>query len=390
MRKCLSITGILVTLLMAGQAGLQEYALGQGSSPLTMWSQNRFSLKSSYQPLSFEASPQKQRLHSDIFRGQEPGIASVIGTSSLLAGHLVGEGEIAYSVPALGAPEEQGDPSHRLLRLRLTVTHGKIRYGLTLQEAGRSYLTIQDHGLRETWGEWQAGMIRIRSSRTETWRNLVKDPLLARLNQIQERVALTLAPAAWPEFSLAYSRGALASSLEPVGTAPLRTQMESFEGALAYTRPSWSARWSSTYSSDRDRLHPGIQTVGLLHSLSGSYRPTAAITLAPAVSFRTDRQQWSGAGLDTLSTALSFAYASDKTLRLSASGSYSRIWGAAAGIDSTAVNVEGVGRRTFAVSPRVSGTLSFETAYRSYLDAMTPMQSNEDLSGLVRLQLAGR
>ncbi len=390
MRRGLSIGGILVTFLIAGQAGPYESALGQGPSPLTTSSQDLFSFKSSYQPLSFEASPQKLQRHSDILRGQERGITSVIGTSSLFSGHLVGEGQIAYSDHAFGAPETQADPSHRLLRFKLTGTQGRFRYGLTLQEAGKSYLTTQDQGLRETWGEWQAGMIRFRSSRTETWNNLAKDPLFARLNQIQDRVAFTLAQTAWPEFSVAFNRGSLGSSSEPVGTAPLRTQGHSLEGALAYTRPSWSARWSSTYSSDRDRLHPGIQTIGLAHSLSGSYRPNAAITLAPVVSFRTDRQEWSGADLDTLSTAFSVAYAHDKTLKFSASGSYSRTWSAVAGLDGTSINVESVGRWTFAVSPRLSGSLSLETTYRSYLDAMAPVQSNEDLSGLIRLQLAGQ
>lgn len=388
-RRGLSIAWVLVTLAMAGQGWRYGEALGQGSSSLTGSSQQLFSLKSSYQVLSFEAAPQKQRRHSDIFHGQDPGIASVIGTSSLFEGHLVGESEIAYSVPALGAPEGLGDPSGRLLRLKLTGTHGRFRYGMTVQEAGRSYLTIQDQRLRETWGEWQAGMVRIRSSRTETWNNLVKDPLFARLNQLQERVVLTLAPTAWPELSLAYSRGALASSFEPVGTAPLRTQAESLEGALAYTRPGWSARWSSSYSSDRDRLHPGIQTIGLSHSLSGSYRPNPALTLAPSLSFRTDHQQWSGANLNTLSTALSFSYAADKTLKLSASGYYSRSRGAALNVDNSTLNVEGICRWSFSLSPRLRGTLSFETAYRSYLDATTPVQSNEDLSSLVRLQVAG-
>jgi len=161
------------------------------------------------------------------------------------------------------------------------------------------------------------------------------------------------------------------------------------EAALAYTRGTWTARLASTYSVNSDRLHPGIDTVGTVHGLSGSYRPIPAVTVAPSVTLRQERQEWSGVRIETPVAGLSATYAPDKVWSLTGVGSYSRTHSTDGLIETSTFNARSVVSWTLQGSAPFRATLAFEAGYRTFLDAIHPGNSTEDLSGLMRVELAG-
>ena len=119
---------------------------------------------------------------------------------------------------------------------------------------------------------------------TERWDNLDKDPSRVRLCGTQRKTTLALAPQAWPELIVTYTRDSFRSSFEPIGVAPQRYLMDSVEAALSYVKAEWHARLFSAYSINRDQLHAGGDMVGLSYGASGSYRPTDRLTVVPATA----------------------------------------------------------------------------------------------------------
>lgn len=405
MKSLLPVHVVLVLLFILGWLSWAEQARGQpdGSerrlsaeiltpsadlsrpvlSPLVKQLQHVVSLKTSY----LVTQQNTQRL-ADLLR-DDPRILSARGTSSFLDGKLVGEGEIAHSTPDPRGMRTDADPQHRMLRFGLTGAQGPLRYGITYRSAGNAFVSLPDQATREVWAEWPVSVARVRTSRTETWNNLDHDPSRPRLTQVQERVLLSVAPPAWPEVSLSYARGVSSSSLEPAGVTPQRTQVDTMEAALAYTRGTWAARLASTYSVNSDRMRPGIDTVGTVHGLSGSYRPIPALTVAPSVSLRQEREEWSDVRIETPVAALSATYAPDKVWSLTTVGSYSKTRSTDGLIETSTFDARSVVSWTLQRSAPFRATLSFEAAYRNSLDAIHPGNSTEDLSGLMRVQLAG-
>ncbi len=174
-----------------------------------------------------------------------------------------------------------------------------------------------------------------------------------------------------------------------MGVVPQRKAIETLEAALSSAQSSWSAKVASTYSLNRDALHPGVDMVGMAHTFSGSYRLVNGLTITPSLGLREERQRWSGVRVETPSTALSLAYAQDKSWSMTASGSYSRTQSSDGLLDSRAFSAKGVLSWTVQRSSTIRATLSFEPAYRSHVDAVNRTRSVEDFSGLIRLQLAG-
>lgn len=313
---------------------------------------------------------------------------SVLAVSSLFQGTLLGEGELAYTPSDPQSVEGRGNTQSGLLRLRLSGTQGGLRYGITYRTAGKYFVNLPDQATREVWGEWGVGVARIRSSLTETWNNVDKDPTQSRLTQTQERVSLAITPLGWPEFSLAFARSSIASSLEPQGVLPQRNQVDTVEGALSYTSATWTTKLSSLYSLNNDRLRAGAETVGLTHALSGSYRPTTSLMIAPSLSWREDWQRWSGVQINTASASLSLSYTPSTVFNLTTVGSWSQAHSSDRLVNGSTYNAKSVYTWTYQTGP-VRRSLSFEAGYAHSVDVINRALSTEDLSGLLRLQVAG-
>ena len=363
MRTLLLVGPLIVTLLLLGQVcRAEEFGLG-----------NTMTLKSAYvTPLNKPVRP------SDfILQAEDRPTRSVLATASFLQGRLVSEGEVAYTGT---------DSRSRLLRLALTGTHGRLRYGINYRTAGKFFINTPDQTMREVWGEWSVGIARFRSSMTETHDNLDKEPDRSRVMHTQERMAVTVAPPAWAEVGLSYTRSFTSSSLDPLGVSPQRTRLDTLEGTVTYPRSTWQARFSSTYSLNRDWLIPGGETVGLAHALSASYSPTKALNVSPSISLREDRQLWSGVQSETRSGSLSLTYAPDATFTLRASGSYNKTRSSDGLVDLSRYDAK-AGVSWASQAKRFRKSLSFEAGYAHSLDRINRALSADELSGLLHVQL---
>jgi hypothetical protein len=317
-------------------------------------------------------------------------IISVRMNTSLLSGRLKGEGEIVDSSPSGPATQNTGsDSRYRLMRFGLAGTQEWFQYGANYRVAGEGFAANQDQASREVWGEWRVGVVRFKTALTERWNNIDKDPRRARLVGTQEKAILAIAPPAWPELTFSYARDFSSSSFEPAGVALQRTLIDTVEAALSYARARWNARLLSVYSLNTDLLRTDGRTVGLSHSLSGSYRPTQYVTIAPSVSVREDQQRWSGARLETPSVSLRLTYALNTAFNMTAFGSFSKTYSSDGLVDSRTSTMSSAFSWTYWETAKLRTTLSLDASYTTSIDNVQPALSVEDLSGLFRVQLAG-
>ncbi len=350
---------------------------------------NRFqdiSLKTVFQPQPFTSDP----LNNMFYGVVEKPTLSVLMHTSLWSGRVKGEGEIADSRPSgPGTPDSGTSLQYRLIRFGLTGAHGRFTYGASYRVAGEGYAVLKDQAFKEIWSEWNKGVVRVRTALTEHWDNVDKDPRRPRISGTQERATLAVAPRAWPEMTVTYARNSSWSSLEPVGVSPQRNLTDSVEAALSYARPKWQARLFSIYSVNSDRLRIDGETIGITHAVSGSFQTSNRVTIAPTLSMRADQQRWSGARLETPSASLSLSYAPSTAFKMAAFGSYSKTRSSDGLVDSSISTLTSVFSWIYCHTPRLRTTISIDTTYTAWLDNVQPFQSTEDLSGLVRLQLAG-
>lgn len=310
--------------------------------------------------------------------------------TSFWSGRISGEGEVAErSTSDVSALQDANALRRRLLRFGLTGALDRFRYGATYRVAGEGFTVLQDQAMREVWGEWTLSVVRLKTAVSERWNNLAKDPRRPRITGVQERASLVLAPRSWPEISLSYGHSSSISSLEPVGILPQRNFVDTLEAALFYRRPRWEARFFSSYWFSSDQLHANQRTTGLAHAVSGLYRLTDALTVTPSLGLREDQQQWSGVRIETPSASLAVAYSPSAMLHLAASGSYSRTHSSDGAIDSSVYRMTSALTWTCCETAKVRTILSFDASYTNALDAGQSFHSTEDISGLLRVQVAG-
>ena len=169
--------------------------------------------------------------------------------SSLLSGRLKGEGEIADSRPSGPGTQNGGtDMQYRLLRFGLTGIEHAFAYGANYRMEGQGFTTPQDQASREVWGEWHTGLIRFKTSLTERWNNIEKDPRRPRVMGTQGKTTMLVTMPAWPELMISYARDSSWSPSDLSGVPPQRNFTETVEAALFYAKPTWNARLLSAYS----------------------------------------------------------------------------------------------------------------------------------------------
>lgn len=312
---------------------------------------------------------------------------SFLGSSSLFQGALVSEGEFAHSPPTTRSIAGRGDPKNRLFRISLTGVQGTFRYGFSNRTAGKEFLNTPDQDMKEVWGEWSHGIARFRSSLAKSHNNVDEDPLHSRLTQLLSKTSVTFSAPSRLEISLSYSRGSSSSSLEPLGVMPQRTIWDSADASLSFSRPTWNARISSSFSSNIDLLHPSGETIGLAHTVSGSYRLTNSLTFNPTVSLRRDRQQWSGVHINTPSTSLAVTYKTDDSFKFTATGTYTESQSSDGLVDTSTITATSIVSWIPGVSAQKGPCLSLETRYSTTRQEAAPSLDIEDLTALVVMQL---
>ena len=349
-------------------------------------------LHASFQTTSFAPPTASTRLKDLVPDSERPQTKGVVAASTFFKGQLTTEGEVANNATNdAGIPsriDQRDDGTKRMVRMALTGTNGQFRYGINYRSAGKAFFNSPDQTVREMWGEWGMGIAKLRSSSGQTWNNVDLDPTRARIQHTFNRIGLAVAKPAWPELSLTYTRSALASSFDPSGSIPQRSQSNSMEAALSYTGLTWNARLSSSYILTNDETRGGSQSTAFAQTLVATYRPMNTLTLAPTLSYRTETQSWSGATMQTPMASLSLLYKQSQRLLVSAMGGYTSTSSSDGLIDTNSI----VGKGMFALHlDPIYGhptTISLEAAYTNTTNRTVAGLDTEDLSGLVRILVA--
>ena len=349
-------------------------------------------LHASFQTTSFAPPTASTRLKDLVPDSERPQTKGVVAASTFFKGQLTTEGEVANNATNdAGIPsriDQRDDGTKRMVRMALTGTNGQFRYGINYRSAGKAFFNSPDQTVREMWGEWGMGIAKLRSSSGQTWNNVDLDPTRARIQHTFNRIGLAVAKTAWPELSLTYTRSALASSFDPSGSIPQRSQSNSMEAALSYTGLTWNARLSSSYILTNDETRGGSQSTAFAQTLVATYRPMNTLTLAPTLSYRTETQSWSGATIQTPMASLSLLYKQSQRLLVSAMGGYTSTSSSDGLIDTNSI----VGKGMFALHlDPIYGhptTISLEAAYTNTTNRTVAGLDTEDLSGLVRILVA--
>ena len=349
-------------------------------------------LHASFQTTSFAPPTASTRLKDLVPDSERPQTKGVVAASTFFKGQLTTEGEVANNATNdAGIPsriDQRDDGTKRMVRMALTGTNGQFRYGINYRSAGKAFFNSPDQTVREMWGEWGVGIAKLRSSSGQTWNNVDLDPTRARIQHTFNRIGLAVAKTAWPELSLTYTRSALASSFDPSGSIPQRSQSNSMEAALSYTGLTWNARLSSSYILTNDETRGGSQSTAFAQTLVATYRPMNTLALAPTLSYRTETQSWSGATIQTPMASLSLLYKQSQRLLVSAMGGYTSTSSSDGLIDRNSI----VGKGMFALHlDPIYGhptTISLEAAYTNTTNRTVAGLDTEDLSGLVRILVA--
>jgi hypothetical protein len=349
-------------------------------------------LHASFQTTSFAPPTASTRLKDLVPDSERPQTKGVVAASTFFKGQLTTEGEVANNATNdAGIPsriDQRDDGTKRMVRMALTGTNGQFRYGINYRSAGKAFFNSPDQTVREMWGEWGMGITKLRSSSGQTWNNVDLDPTRARIQHTFNRIGLAVAKPAWPELSLTYTRSALASSFDPSGAIPQRSQSNSMEAALSYTGLTWNARLSSSYILTNDETRGGSQSTAFAQTLVATYRPMNTLTLAPTLSYRTETQSWSGATIQTPMASVSLLYKQSQRLLVSAMGGYTSTSSSDGLIDTNSI----VGKGMFALHlDPIYGhptTISLEAAYTNTTNRTVAGLDTEDLSGLVRILVA--
>ena len=349
-------------------------------------------LHASFHTTSFAPPTASTRLKDLVPDSERPQTKGVVAASTFFKGQLTTEGEVANNATNdAGIPsriDQRDDGTKRMVRMALTGTNGQFRYGINYRSAGKAFFNSPDQTVREMWGEWGVGIAKLRSSSGQTWNNVDLDPTRARIQHTFNRIGLAVAKTAWPELSLTYTRSALASSFDPSGSIPQRSQSNSMEAALSYTGLTWNARLSSSYILTNDETRGGSQSTAFAQTLVATYRPMNTLTLAPTLSYRTETQSWSGATMQTPMASLSLLYKQSQRLLVSAMGGYTSTSSSDGLIDTNSI----VGKGMFALHlDPIYGhptTISLEAAYTNTTNRTVAGLDTEDLSGLVRILVA--
>jgi hypothetical protein len=314
----------------------------------------------------------------------------MVARSSWLKGALAGEGELGHTLqPGQSTVDGSAESRHRLMRMGLNGIYGSFRYGATFQSAGDAVYGQRDQAAREVWGEWGAGIMKVRSTVTQRWDNINGDPTRARNTLLEQRTALSLAPTPQlPTVTLVYARGSSATSAEPLGMAPSRNLNDMVEAALSVKRPQWDARLFSNYTLVTDRIGDA-DSRGTTHGIQGTYRPSDELTIAPSLSLREDQQRMSGVQIETPTASLSLTYAPRKSFNWTAFGLYSHAQSSDRLINSNTYKVKSVFTWSALDRAGLNTTISLDAGYSASIDESPTGHSTEDLSGLVRVQLVG-
>jgi hypothetical protein len=302
---------------------------------------------------------------------------------------LTGESELSSRDRSVAPQSGLGRPKDQMVRTALTGSYESVRYGLSYRSAGKDYVKEADQDAREAWGEWRAGFAIFKASVKETSNNVAGDRAITQLRQRQEVLSLTLAQSAWPGLNLSYTHSETASTLDPDGVAPTRMASDSLSSSLSYQAQTWTTAIGSTYVHGWSQAPAVTETDQIALNLSGSYRPSAAMSIDPALSLREDLSRTTGVRTESPTASLAMRYTPGPQLTWTGGGSFSSSRSTDGIINSRAF----MAKQTFVYRPllprKLPAALSLEAGFQRTTDRANADRATNDLSALFRLQVAG-
>jgi len=351
--------------------------------------------KASLTPTFFTPPVTSSRLKDitpETYRARTRGLLASI---AWLKGTFVTETEVSSNVGGADWLQSQipgntrTNASDRMVRLGLTGTAGTVRYGMLYRTAGQAFFNGPDQAMREIWGEWKRGWTTLRSTIGQLWNNVAGDTTRSRMEQSYQRVSLAWSRPAWPNLALTYAKNSLSSTINPIGVAPQQMHNNTLEAVLSYSSKNWNARFASSYIFGKDLLRNGAENNVKTEMVTASFRPLNTLTISPTLAYREEVHEWSGVRIGSPTASLALQYKQSQRLLISAMGNYTGTHSSDGLVDSE--NIGGKGLLSWDVQPSRTWTtsISFEAGYNRLANHITPSAGTEDISGLVRLVLAG-
>lgn len=323
-----------------------------------------------------------------VIHTHRPRTQGVLASTTWLKGAFMTETEMADNQRENSIPgDTREDPASRMMRIGLIASSGPSRYGVTYRRAGQAFDTGPDQDLKEVWGEWKNRSITFRSAMGQQWNNIDGDPTRSRLEQNYGRFGLSWNQSLWPSLAVTYSRNALNSTLDPTGIAPTKMNNHTLEAALGYSGISWNVGLASSYILGADLLHNGSDNRIHMQTVTASLRPLNTLTIAPTLGYRTERQGWSGARIDSSSAALTMNYKQSQWLFLSAMGHYSGIRSSDRLIDRETIGGKGMVTVDIQQLRGWTTAMSLEGGINQQTNRVMSAIETQDISGILRLAL---
>ncbi len=316
-----------------------------------------------------------------------PSTTGILSSTTLFKNQVTAESEFARSATGGDVSVRRERSSQGMMRFAVTSGLGALRYGVTYRHAGKEFLNTPDQQLREVWGEWAFGVARFRTSVGDLLTNVEQDPSRPSLSHTGGRLTVSVARPNWPELSLTYARNMVESNPLQSGLTLARNLSEVVEGAVNIVRSNWTARFSSSYILNSNRLQAGEDSVSYAQLFTGVFQPIEALTLTSVFSYRTDIQQWTGVRTEMPVASLALSYRHSARLLISALGGYTGIRSSDGLTENETLNSKGV--VTWSPWEKSATQISLETGYSRTVVGGAGGDGSvmQDFSGLVRLRL---
>lgn len=219
--------------------------------------------------------------------GNNTGIGRYLGLtaiSSQLDGKLVGEGEVAYSTLGFAGVTDQQRPM--MARMTLRGSWDQVSYGIVHRILGSGFIStggatiVHDRDEDQVWGEYDFKIFR------------------------------------W--------RGTFGELRETTSDTNQQNLTRTASTTLNFTRPQWSALFTSGYSISALGKIQSQESRAFTHGLSLAYRPVSSFSIEPNFSFKHEWDEISGARTETPLGSLAFTCTPWRDLQLTSRASYSR------------------------------------------------------------------
>ena len=331
-------------------------------------------------------------LHDLVPENDRAKAKGILASTTWLKGSFSTEAEVAANQnEAIGArhsrPAPADDSSARMMRLGLTGLSGPVRYGLRYRTAGHDFYNGPDQALKELWSEWKQGPATWRSAIGQQWNNVEGNSARPRVEQSYGRLGLSLGKPLWPNLDLTFSKSALGSTVDPTGVEPKRKNTQTFEAGVGFTGALWQGRLSSIYSLETDLVRNGDHRVKS-DTVTASFHPLHALSIAPTLGYRAEQQPWSGVRIDSPFLSVAMNYQQSRRLLITALGNVSETRSNDRVIEVETVGGKGVVAWDLQQSRDWKALLSVEGGYNRQLNLTAPSAPIEDLSGMLRLSVA--